>query len=393
MRGISTWGAPNVAIRSDRALVKRSKVPAGFSDWPLFFTVLLLSAFGLLMIYSSSAVMGLQRYGDSLFIVKKHAMFMGIGWLLYFVAAQISWLKIAKLRMFFLIGAILLLIAVLIPGIGYKVGGAQRWINFGFTGLQPSEFARLALVFYLSVTLCVRSDRLQSFNRGFLPLLVVTAFMMLLLILQPDFGGAMSVFLLSLSLWFLGGVPLSFLLGLFILMVPGIVLLLMKSAYRSKRVMTFLDPYADPQGAGFQVIQSYLAFLQGGWTGVGIGGSQQKLFYLPEAHTDFIFSILGEELGVIGMVAVIGLFLCLLYIGARITRAQTSTVGYYLGAGVTLFLALPAMLNMMVTTGLLPTKGLALPFFSSGGSSLLVSLIAAGILQSLHRRRHENPSL
>jgi cell division protein FtsW len=213
---------------------------------------------------------------------------------------------------------------------------------------------------------------------------------MILLILQPDFGSAMSIFMVSVALWFVGGVPMAYLGGLFILSLPAVLLLVMRASYRAKRVITFLDPYSDPQGAGFQVIQSFMAFFQGGWTGVGLGNSQQKLFYLPEAHTDFIFSILGEELGVAGVVAVVGLFLLLLFQGARITRAQHSTIGYYLGAGVTLFLALPAMLNMMVTMGMLPTKGLPLPFFSSGGSSLLVSLAALGVLQSLDARRNED---
>lgn len=365
--------------------------PAGFSHMPLFTIGVLLTAFGLLMIYSSSAVMGLQKYGDSLFYVKKQAVFLTIGWVLYFVIAQIPLIRWAQLRMGFLFVGLALLIAVLIPGVGMKAGGAQRWISLGFGQFQPSELARLLLVFYLAATITLRSDRLQSFNRGFLPLFIVTMTMMLLLILQPDFGGAMSVLVLSIALWFIGGVPMTYLGGLFILALPAVVLLVMNAGYRAKRIMVFLNPWADPQGAGFQVIQSYLGFFQGGWSGVGLGNSQQKLFYLPEAHTDFIFSVLGEELGVVGIVAVIGLFLSLLYCGVRITKSQISSFGFYLGTGVTLFIVLPAMLNMMVTLGLLPTKGLPLPFFSSGGSSLLVCLMALGVLQSLYAKRDEDP--
>ena len=307
--------------------------------------------------------------------------------------AQIPWVRLAKWRMSFLFGAIALLVLVLIPGIGTKAGGAQRWVSFGFGQFQPSELARLLLVFYLAATLTLRFDRLKSFNKGFLPLFIVTGVLMFLLILQPDFGGAMSVFVLSLALWFIGGVPLAFLSGLFILSLPAVAVLVMRAGYRAQRVLTFMDPWADPQGSGFQVIQSFIAFFQGGWSGVGIGNSQQKLFYLPEAHTDFIFSVLGEELGVVGIVVVVSLFLGLLYSGSRITRSQISTFGYYLGAGLTLFICLPAMLNMMVTMGMLPTKGLPLPFFSSGGSSLLVSLMALGVLQSLYFRRHEDPAV
>jgi cell division protein FtsW len=366
-----------------------SRFIAGLSNLPLFGLGLLLSAFGLLMIYSSSAVMGLQQYGDAFYFVKKQAIFLLLGWCLYFISAQVPIVRLAKFRMSFLFVGLLLLICVFIPGVGATAGGAQRWLNFGFVRFQPSEVARLLLVFYISASLTLRADRLGSFNRGFLPLLIVSVTFMLLLIFQPDFGGAMSVLVLSLSLWFIGGVPLSYLSGLFILALPAIVLVVMKAAYRARRVLTFMDPFQDSQGAGFQVIQSYLAFLNGGWTGVGIGNSQQKLFYLPKAHTDFIFSILGEELGVVGIILIVSLFLGVLYLGARITRSQLSTFGYYLGCGVTLFIVLPALLNMMVTFGLLPTKGLPLPFFSSGGSSLLACLTALGVLQSLHARRNE----
>lgn len=380
------WGASQAKNQRERNFL-----PAGFSQRPLFLIGLVLSAFGLLIIYSSSAVMGLQKYGDSLFYVKKQAVFLGLGWLLYFLVAQMPWVRLAKLRMPALLVALLLLIVVLIPGIGQSAGGAQRWISLGFGQFQPAELSRLLLLFYIAATLTVRADRLDSFNRGFLPLLLVTGFMMFLLILQPDFGSAMSVFTLSVALWFVGRVPLPYIGGIFILALPGVVFLIMGSGYRAQRMMTFLNPWADPQKSGFQVIQSFVAFYNGGWTGVGLGNSQQKLFYLPEAHTDFILSVLGEELGVVGLITVVGLFLSLLWIGSRITRAQMSNFGYYLAAGLTLFVCLPAMLNMMVTLGMLPTKGLPLPFFSSGGSSLLVSLIALGMLQSLHARRDEDP--
>ncbi len=365
-------------------------LPAGFSSLPLFGLGFLLTGFGLLMIYSSSAVMGLQKYGDSLYYVKKQGLFLIGGWLLYFICAQIPFVRLVKYRMYFLGSAFLILLLVFLPGLGASAGGAQRWLNFGFTRFQPSEVARLLLVFYIAATLVMRGDRLSTFNKGFLPLLIVTGVMMSLLILQPDFGSAMSVLILSVALWFLGGVPMSYLAGLAILTLPAIALIVMKAAYRAKRVLTFLDPYADVQGSGFQVIQSFVAFFNGGWTGVGIGNSQQKLFYLPEAHTDFIFSVLGEELGVVGVVLIISLFLGILYWGARVTRAQISSFGYYLGAGMTLFIVLPALLNMMVTFGMLPTKGLPLPFFSSGGSSLLACLIALGVLQSLNARRNED---
>lgn len=368
---------------------KSKRKIAGFSSWTLFLVGVCLTGFGLLMIYSSSAMIGLQKYADSLYFVKKQILFLTMGWILYFIFAQVPMQKIKSWRLFFLLASFLLLFLVFIPGLGLKGGGAQRWLSLGFLSFQPAELVRLFLVFYIAATLVTKADRLQSFNEGFFPFLTVTGLLMFLLILQPDFGSAMSLFLLSSALWFLGGVPLTYLFGLVILSLPAVVYLVMNSSYRFRRLLAFWDSWSDPQGAGFQIIQSFIAFFRGGWTGVGIGNSEQKLYYLPKAHTDFIFSILGEEMGVIGVGVIVILFLCLLYLGMRIARIQNSLFGYYLALGCTLFLVLPALLNMMVTLGLLPTKGLPLPFLSSGGSSLLVSLMALGILQSLHYRRHE----
>jgi len=364
----------------------------GFSHRPLFILGILLSFFGLLMIYSASAVLGMQKFGDGLFYVKKQATFLAIGWGLYFLVSQINVVKLCKGRLVFLGLGMFLLIAVMIPGLGQTAGGAQRWLSLGFITIQPSELVRLLLVFYLAGTLAIKQDRLYSFNRGFLPLLVVTSTLMLLLLFQPDFGGAMGILLLSIALWFVGGVPIPFLAGLAVLAVPAVVFVIFSASYRAERVMTFLNPWKDPQGAGFQVIQSFAAFYQGGWTGVGLGNSTQKLFYLPEAHTDFIFSLIGEELGVLGVFMVVSLFVTLLLFGSRIAKVQETVEGYYVATGVTFFLCVPATLNMMVTLGLLPTKGLPLPFFSYGGSSLLVSLISLGILQSLVRTAKDHRS-
>jgi len=368
-------------------------LPAGLSHRPLFFITLALSFFGLLMIYSSSAILGMQKYGDAFYFVKRQGAFLAIGWGLYFVVAQLSLIRISRYRLFFLLPSLALLLMVLFPGLGVSAGGARRWINIGFTKFQPSELVRFFLVMYLAGTLAFRKERLASFNRGFLPLLIVTSVLMFLLIAQPDFGGAMSILIISLAMWFIGGVPLSYLGGLCILSVPAVIFILFQAQYRAQRVMTFLHPWKEPQGAGFQIIQSFLAFYEGGWTGVGLGNSTQKLFYLPEAHTDFIFSVIGEELGVLGLIAVVALFVGLLVCGAKIARSQASSVGYFLATGLTVFFCLPALFNMMVTLGMLPTKGLPLPFFSYGGSSMVVSMIALGALQALYRRRDEEDYL
>lgn len=362
---------------------------AGLSNLPLFFTALGASLFGLLMIYSSSAILGMQRFSDGLFFVKNQALSLAAGWVLYFLIAQLPIYRLTRYRIFFLLGSVVILLLVFLPGLGISAGGAQRWINLGFATFQPAEFVRLFLIFYLAATLVEKKDKLHSFNRGFLPLLLVSSILMFLLVLQPDFGSAMSVLILSYGLWFVGGVPWGYLLGLAVLVAPAMLLVLFQASYRVQRLMTFLDPWKDPQGAGFQVIQSFMAFFEGGWLGVGLGNSQQKLFYLPEAHTDFIFSVVGEELGLFGVLIVVSLFMSILYFGIQISRQQSSQVSYYLGLGLVIMLCMPALLNMMVTLGMLPTKGLPLPLLSYGRNSAMVSLIALGMLQSLNFRARQ----
>lgn len=353
----------------------------------LFLLLVGLSLFGLVMIYSSSAVLGMQRFSDPLFFVKKQAIFLAIGWGLYFAISQLPIEKLLDFRLSLLFLCVLGLVLVLIPGVGSAAGGAQRWVQLGPLSFQPAELVRLLFVFYLAAGLWIKRESLSSFNRGFLPFFVATSLLMFLLILQPDFGGAMALFAISVSMWFVGGVPLLYLGGLALLASPALLFVLFQASYRTQRVMTFLNPWSDPQGAGFQVIQSYLAFFEGKWTGVGLGNSQQKLFYLPEAHTDFVFSVIGEELGALGAMSVLSAFFLLMLFGFRIARQQQEGRLYFLGIGLSIFICLPALLNMMVTIGLLPTKGLPLPFFSAGGSSLIVSMMALGALQALHRKR------
>lgn len=359
------------------------------SSWPLFFIALALSLFGALMIYSASAVLGLKEADNPLLYLQKHALFLGVGWLLYFIIAEVNVLKLAKQRHLILFGILILLLSVMIPGLGHTGGGAERWIRLGPMTFQPSELVRLLIVFYMASTLVEKSSRLDSFNKGFLPLLIVVSLVMFLLLLQPDFGAAMGVFLLSASLWFVGGLPLGYFAGLLLFSVPAVLVILFQESYRAERVFAFLDPWSDAQGGGFQLIQSLMGVYEGGWMGLGLGNSEQKLFYLPKAHNDFIFSVVGEELGVFGLALVILLFCALMVVAARIARLQISHLGYLMAMGLAVFFSLPAILNMMVALGLLPTKGMALPFFSSGGSSLVVSMMALGVLQSLHRRRDE----
>jgi cell division protein FtsW len=289
----------------------------------------------------------------------------------------------AALAMF----ALFLLVLVFIPGLGRTVNGATRWLALGVIGLQVAEFARLFLLIYLAGYLVRRGHEVRSSITGFIKPLVVFGAACLLILAQPDFGSAVVLLLTALGVMFLAGVRL----WQFITLMAGITVLLsllaVSSPYRMQRLTAFLNPWADPFNSGFQLTQSLIAFGSGGWTGVGLGGSVQKLFYLPEAHNDFLLAILGEELGLFGVWTVLVLFVLLVWRGMAVGCAaekQGFKFGAYLAYGLTLWIAIQAMINVGVSMGLLPTKGLTLPLVSAGGSSLLVMCIAVGLLLRVH---------
>jgi cell division protein FtsW len=278
---------------------------------------------------------------------------------------------------------VLLLVLVLLPGLGVSVNGSRRWLRLGPLSFQPAELAKLALVVYLAAFLARKRDELGEFWRGMVPPLAVGGTLAALVLAQPDLGSCLTLLVLTVGLLFLAGAPTR---SLALLVGPALSLAALAvwlAPYRMRRVFAFLDPWQDPRGSGFQIIQSWLALGGGGLTGRGIGESKQKLFYLPEAHTDFIFAVLGEELGFLGAAAVVVLFAVLVWRGLRIGIRAADPFGAYLALGITVLVATQTLVNLGVVTGMLPTKGLPLPFLSFGGSALLMTMLATGMLLNI----------
>lgn len=352
--------------------------------------VVALVTFGLLMVYSSSFILSQERTGDGLAYIKKQLIFTIAGFIAMAAATRIPYRKWMDWSMPLLITAMVLLTAVLIPGIGARVGGAQRWIRLGFMNFQPAEFVKFALVVFVARQLSRKQDKLHKFSAGVLANFLLPLPAMVLLLKQPDFGSVVMISITIFAMMYLAGVSLRYLLGSLSVAVAGGGLLIWFEPYRLARLMSFLDPWADPGGRGFQIIQSFVGLSHGGIFGVGLGNGKEKLFYLPEAHNDFIFAVIGEELGYIGVSAVIGVFLLFIYRGLKGAMQALERTGdrfaFNLGVGITLILGLQAFVNMAVVLGLLPTKGLTLPFISYGGSAILIDLFAVGILLNLTRR-------
>ena len=361
----------------------------------LLLSTLALVGFGIVMVYSASFPVGAERMGDPYHFLKKQAFaaILGIGFLL--VAARLNYRLWQVLALPLLIGSIALLFLVFVPGVRQQIGGAYRWLKIASFSFQPAELAKLALVIYLARSLTLKEGRMESFTVGVLPHFIVTGVLFLLVLKQPDFGtGVLFVAVVFLML-FAGGARLRFLGGAMLAGLPVLVYLAIRADYRWERIMAFWDPWKDPGGTGYQIIQSFLAFGAGKVFGVGLGDGKQKLFYLPEIHTDFIFSVIGEELGLIGVSLIIALFVILILRGFQSSYRAPDLFGTYLSLGITSLIAIQALLNMGVVTGLLPTKGSTLPFVSYGGTSLMINLMAVGILLNVHsqgrRSRNEDP--
>ena len=281
--------------------------------------------------------------------------------------------------------ALLLLVAVLIPGIGRRVSGASRWFRIGWISIQPSEIAHLSVILYLSDVLSRKRGQLESFIQGVLPALVVLGLALLLILAEPDMGTAFAIAAVSLVLLFVAGVQWRLLLSMLVASLPLGILLVFMKPYRVRRILGYLNPWADPEGAGFQLIQSLVALGSGGLIGVGLGESRQKLFYLPAAHTDFIFAVIGEELGFLGACAVLILIGLLVWYGIRISLQAPDSFSALAGLGIMLLIALETLVHVGVTTGAIPTKGLPLPFISYGGSSLVMGLVSIAVLLNITR--------
>ena len=362
------------------------KTPHYGYDPVLLISVMLLIGIGLVAVYSASSILAEARYGDHYYYLKRQTVFCLFGVMLMILAKNINYLFYRKL-VYVLLGLVfLLLILLLVPGLGIKVGGAQRWIKVGFISLQPSEAAKLSLAIFMSYSMSKNVEHMGTFLNGLLPHLLMAAIVIALILLQPDLGTAVIIGMWVLILLFVGGVHLGQLLVLLGLMTPAVFYLISHTAYRLHRWWAFLNPWEDPHGFGFQIIHSFLAFGSGGLAGVGLGNSKQKLFYLPEPNTDFVAAIIAEEAGFIGVSVLLILFALIVIRGIKIALNAPDLFGTYLALGISCMLAVQVMVNMGVVMALLPTKGLTLPFISYGGSSLVISLISMGVLMSISRK-------
>ena len=284
-----------------------------------------------------------------------------------------------------LISSLFLLILVLIPGIGREVSGANRWFRFKFISFQPSELANIAVIIYIADFITRKENQIRTLLKGFLPPMLILGFTVLLILMQPDLGTSLALGMVVFIMLFVAGARLSYLLTVVLVTLPLLAVLIFSVPYRRMRIMAFLNPWLDPKGSGFQIIQSQIALGSGGIFGLGLGQSKQKLFYLPAAHTDFIFSIIGEELGLLGTLGVVILFMILLYQGFKVVKNASGKFGYFLSLGLVLIISFKAVINIGVSCGLLPTKGLPLPFISYGGSSLIFDMVSVGILMNIAR--------
>ena len=354
-------------------------------DILLFISVILISLFGLVMIYSASYVWAEYKFNNPFKFVINQGIFFLVGIILMLIISHINYDKYYYKSNIFLIFCLVLLILVLIPGVGSVRNGSRSWFGIGSFGIQPSEFTKLSLIIFTSKYLVNNERILSDVKRGVLPILGVLFLVFGLIMLQPDFGTGMIIVMSIIGLLFVGGVDFKFFLKIGGVGAIGIVGLILAAPYRLKRILSFLNPWEDPLGSGFQIIQSLYAIGPGGLFGYGFLNSRQKHFYLPEPQTDFIFSIISEEFGFVGILIVSILFLSIIYSGFKISYRCNDLFGKYLSFGITFQIAFQAILNLMVVVGLIPVTGVTLPFLSYGGSSLLITLCSIGILLNISR--------
>lgn len=351
----------------------------------LVVAVIVLSLFGLLMVYSSSYVWADYKFDDAFKYVKNQGMFLILGLILMFAVSKFNFENYYKYSNKIFLVCFILLILVLF--VGTERNGSKSWFGIGSFGIQPSEFMKLALIIFTSKYLYNNRKDINNIKKGVIPILGLTLVVFALIMLQPDFGTGLILVMGIIGLLFVGGVDLKFFLKIGLVGVGGIVALIAAAPYRLKRILSFLNPWEDPLGSGFQIIQSLYAIGPGGLFGFGLGGSRQKHFYLPEPQTDFIFSIISEEFGFVGILIVASLFITIIYLGIKIALKCENLFGKYLAFGITFELGFQALLNLMVVVGLIPVTGVTLPFLSYGGSSLMITLMSIGIILNISRHQ------
>lgn len=354
-------------------------------DSKILFSVVLLLAFGIIMVYSSSVAYATAGLHSQYNFLIRHIISIVIGALVCILVFNQPTAVIEKNAIKLTVTIILLLILVLVPHIGKVVNGSRRWVGLGSVGLQPSEFSKLGIVIYLSYYLSYKSLSLKNFLTDFGPVLLIMLILMGLLLLEPDMGTTTVVFIIALSMFYLSDTNRKFIAGLSILGILGFAFLVIVEPYRIRRFLGFMDPWQDALGKGYQLTHSLLAVGHGGWFGVGVGNSIEKLFYLPEAHTDFILAIIAEETGVVGILIILLLFWIIFYRGITVVAAEAGQLKnrkfqVFMAQGISIWFLVQALINIGVTLGILPTKGLTLPFVSYGGSSIVINFIALAIL-------------
>ncbi len=379
---IAGWLAPEA--KPGAPMIRPSEVGV---DRVLVGAVLLLVAFGTVMVFSSGAVFAAKKYGDAFYFFKRELLYALLGLGALSLALRIDYGVYRRIAYPLLFVAILSLAAVL--KIGSRAGGAIRWFRLGPLSFQPSELGKLALCVYLASLLARKAEKVRVFSVGFLPPLLVTGLMMGLLLKQPDLGTAAIFGAVALGLLFIAGTRTSYLILAVLVAAPAGWKFIVSTPFRMRRMLAFLDPWAFRRDVGYQITESLISVGSGGVTGLGLGDGRQKLFFLPEAHTDFILSIVGEELGLLGVLFVIALFGVLVWRGLRAAMRARDVFGAYLAFGITAMFGLQALVNIGVVLGSLPTKGLPLPFISYGGTSLVMSLFMAGVLANISARNPE----
>ena len=354
-----------------------------YYDIRLLLPVLFLVGTGIVMVYSASSALAFKKFGTEYYFLKKQLAFALLGIVTLIICSRFPYRFFRSLTYPLLILALIFLAVVLITGLGYSAGGAKRWFRLGSFSFQPSEFARFALIIYLAYSMNKKKGVLKDFYLGFLPHIMILCMFTVLIIFQPDFGSVVILGALTWVMLFVGGVRLSHLLTSLALIIPAAYFFMVSADYRLKRITSFLDPWQHSANDGYQIVHSLMAFGTGGIWGTGIGKGYQKLFYLPEPHTDFIFSVIGEELGLLGVLIILGLYILIFWRGIFIAKNCKDSFGSFVAIGLTTAIGLQVGVNMGVALGLLPTKGLTLPFLSYGGTSLLLNMASIGILMNI----------
>ena len=352
----------------------------------LWLPAAVLLLLGLLMVLNTTYFLGIEKKGDAFHFFKLHLAHIVAGFIILMLLSQFSLAGLRRIVMPLFIVSLVMLVLLYVPGLGLMKGGARRWLKLGPVVAEPSELVKFALVFFLAKFLSKRQERIREFTHGPLAVFLIVGPITLMILKQPDFGSTVMIALILFAMLWAAGARWQHLAAAGSGAIGLLVFQAVAKSYRMKRLTTFLDPWSVARGAGFQLVQSFIALGEGGKWGVGLGAGRQKMFYLPEAHTDFVFAVVGEEFGLVGAAVVVALFLVILFRGMRIAHDEPDPFASLLAVGLTALLSIQALINMSVVIGLIPTKGLPLPFLSYGGTSIIIAMAALGALLALGRR-------